>query len=224
MKTPSVFQQSMATCLALLLVSCSATRPATVEPDNPKALGRYALIIEESLEGEVTHQWKPLEHVALTDSQQRMRAQSSPQGIVHVSTDRREYCAGRYDQCMADCLASSKPISVGHLIYPTYRGPWNIHKGRWCQESCLELKIMCEKGRGEWAVDYVTEFDTSNSAVDWLKRHRTEVPVGTVIIIAGVAFVAVAAAGAVLLLLPLLALAEAPSAPPLAPLVMKSSP
>ena len=171
------------------------------------------------------HSWKPLENFDLTDFQQSLRAKSSPRGIVRVSTDRKAYCEGRRKQCETDCRASSKPFPVGHLRYPTYRGPWRLNKGWWCQESCLTLEGMCNKGRGEWAEDYATEFDTSNSAVDWIKNHRAEILVGTVIVIAGVAFVAVAAAAAgALVLVPLVLLTEAPFEPSPAALVMGSSP
>ena len=126
---------------------------------------------------------------------------------------------------MTDCLASSKPLPVGHLRYPSYKGPWRLNKGWWCEESCLILEVMCNRGMGEWAEDYATEFDTSDSAVDWIKNHREEILVGTVIVIAGVAFVAVAAAAAgALVLVPLVLLTEAPSKPSSTALVMESSP
>jgi hypothetical protein len=63
---------------------------------------------------------------------------------------------------------------------------------------------------GEWAEEYATEFDAIDSAVDWIKTHREELLVGTIIIIAGVAFaVAVAAtAGGALILVPVVLLVE----------------
>jgi hypothetical protein len=225
MNPPSVVQRSLATSLALLLVSCSATRPSTVEPTGSQDLVRYALVVEEAPDGKVTHRWKPLENFDLTDFQHSLRARSSPRGIVRVSTDRKAYCAGRRQQCETDCFASSKPFPVGHLRYPSYLGPWRLKKGRWCRESCGMLEDMCNRGMGEWAEDYATEFDTSASAVDWIKNHRAEILVGTVIVIAGVAFVAVAAAAAgALVLVPLVLLADAPSEPSPAALVVGSSP
>ncbi len=215
MSPPSVVQRSLATSFALLLVSCSATRPVTVEPTGSQELARYALVVEEAPDGKVTHSWKPLENVKLTDFQYSLRARSSPRGIVRVSTDRNAYCRGRLEQCQADCFASSRPFPVGHLRYPSYKGPWRLNKKWWCRESCTMLADMCNRGMGEWAEDYATEFDTSDSAVDWIKNHREQILVGTVIVIAGVAFVAVAAAaaGGALVLVPLVLLAEVPSEP-----------
>jgi len=47
------------------------------------------------------------------------------------------------------------------------------------------------------------EFLGSNEAIEWLKRHRTELLVGAVIVVAGVAFVVVSAGAGVLILAPL---------------------
>jgi hypothetical protein len=49
-----------------------------------------------------------------------------------------------------------------------------------------------------------------DAAVDWLKSHREEIVVGTIVVIAGVAFVAAVAGsgGAALCFVPLLAVAS----------------
>jgi hypothetical protein len=83
------------------------------------------------------------------------------------------------------------------------------------------LEDMCRRGMGEWAEEYAAEFDSIEPAVDWLKNHREEILVGTVIVIAGVAFVAVtmASGGGALYFVPLLMFAEAPQGvPPAAPI------
>jgi hypothetical protein len=69
---------------------------------------------------------------------------------------------------------------------------------------------MCNRGRGEWAEEYAAEFDAIDPAVDWIKKHREEILVGTVIIIAGVAFAAAvaASAGGALILVPVVLLVE----------------
>ncbi|ATB34621.1 hypothetical protein CYFUS_000028 [Cystobacter fuscus] len=74
----------------------------------------------------------------------------------------------------------------------------------------MDAFVECTKGRGEWAEEYVAEFDAVEPAIDWLKKHRRELAVGTVVVIAGVAFAVVVAgsAGAVLVLTPLLVMAE----------------
>ncbi|WNG22436.1 hypothetical protein F0U63_40930 [Cystobacter fuscus] len=62
-------------------------------------------------------------------------------------------------------------------------------------------------------------------AVDWIKTHREELLVGTVIVIAGVAFVAAVAAsgGGALILMPLVFVAENPSGSPAAPALAEAT-
>jgi hypothetical protein len=74
----------------------------------------------------------------------------------------------------------------------------------------MEALVQCKKGRGEWAEQYTAEFDAVEPAVDWIKKHRTELVVGTVVVIAGVTFAVVVAGsgGAALALAPLLVMAE----------------
>ncbi|QRK13547.1 hypothetical protein JQX13_10160 [Archangium violaceum] len=64
---------------------------------------------------------------------------------------------------------------------------------------------------GSWAEEYAAEFDEIEPAVDWIKNHREEILVGSVIVIAGVVFVAtvVASGGGALVLMPLVFVAEA---------------
>lgn len=52
------------------------------------------------------------------------------------------------------------------------------------------------------------EFSAVDEAVDWLKRHRETTLVGTVVVIAGVAFVTVSAGAGILVLAPAVLLAS----------------
>ncbi len=62
---------------------------------------------------------------------------------------------------------------------------------------------------GDWAEESVAEFTEIGPAVDWVRNHREEILVGSIVVIAGVAFVAVmASGGGALFLVPLLVLAE----------------
>jgi hypothetical protein len=62
------------------------------------------------------------------------------------------------------------------------------------------------------------EFTVVDGAVDWLKRHRTSILVGSIIVIAGVTFVVVSAGAGVVVLAPvvLMTAAEAQSGDPVA--------
>lgn len=226
MRTVDVAQKVLATSLAFIVASCSGARHVAAGPESPRELARYVLIVEEARDGQVTHEWKPIEAFDLTDFQLSQRAARPARGIVPASTDRSAYCEARRQQCEASCLASSRPIPVGHLRYPAYRGPWSTNKGWWCEQSCIKLSEMCLRGMGEWAEDFAAEFSAIEPAVDWIKNHRKELLVGTVIVIAGVAFaVATAAsAGGALILVPLVLWAEDSSGPAPATGIARSSP
>ncbi|QRK13580.1 hypothetical protein JQX13_12010 [Archangium violaceum] len=53
-------------------------------------------------------------------------------------------------------------------------------------------------------------FEAMDTAIDWVKRHRTKILAGTVIVIAGVAFIAVvgASGGAALVFVPVVLVAS----------------
>lgn len=70
-----------------------------------------------------------------------------------------------------------------------------------CRKQCLAQYNDCLKLQGLEAV----QFPAVAGAVEWLKRYRTELLVGTIVVIAGVTFV-VASAGAGLVVLAPLAL------------------
>ncbi len=62
---------------------------------------------------------------------------------------------------------------------------------------------------GDWAEEPIAEFTDIGPAVDWVRNHREEILVGSIVVIAGVAFVAVmASGGGALFLVPLLVVAE----------------
>ena len=213
-------QKLMASSLCLLLFSCSATRPmvATQAPTGPHDLARYVLIVQALPDGQVTHDWKPLKDFELTKFQYTQNAMNSYRSIVRASsTGLEEYCEGRRIQCQQDCLASSRPFQVGQWKYQdTKVKPWREVKSWWCPRHCLQQAVECNKGKGSWAEEYAAKFNAIEPAVDWIKNHREEILVGTVIVIAGVAFVAAVAAsgGGALVLMPLVFVAKShPSLP-----------
>lgn len=69
-------------------------------------------------------------------------------------------------------------------------------KGRFCATECLGKLQECLKSQNSSALI----LPAVNEAVEWLKRNREQLLVGTIVIIAGVAFVTISAgAGAVVL-------------------------
>jgi len=219
MRTASLIQRALAVSIAIILVACGTTRSSTAGPVGPQDLARYALAFEQHPDGHVTHTWIPLKDFDLEQFQHTLSTARSPRNIVRVSSSGlNEYCTGRYDQCMEDCPKSSRPVVVnGHQYTDTKIRPWRVVRGWWCQTYCLEASVACKKGRGEWAAEFDAKFDSIDPAVDWIKRHGTELVVGTVVVIAGVAFVVVVVGtgGAALILAPALLMTE--NAPALSP-------
>lgn len=219
MRTVSGAQRAMAVCLACVLVSCSTPRYSTGGPKGPHDLARYAIVFDRQSDGQVVHTWIPLKEFDLSRFQQVLSTVEIRRGVVRVSTSGlNEYCDGRHDQCVQDCLRSARPFAVGHRKYTdTKAQPWRIARSWWCPRNCLEVAIACKKGRGEWAEQYAAEFNAIDPAIDWIKKHREELAVGAVVVVASVAFAVVVAGsgGAALVLVPLLVMAEtSPGAPP----------
>lgn len=214
MPTRTLAQKLLASGLSLLLVSCSVTQPlvAAQGPTGPLDLARYALLIHEMPDGQLAHDWKPLKDFDLAKLQYALSATNSNRGIVHVSsTGLKKYCEGRQDQCIQDCLSSSRPVWIGHWRYENVKTqPWREARRWWCPEHCGKQADMCKRRMGTWAEEYVAEFDEIEPAVDWIKNHREELLVGSVIVIAGVAFVAAitVSGGGALILVPLVFFAE----------------
>ncbi|WP_434388389.1 hypothetical protein [Melittangium boletus] len=82
-------------------------------------------------------------------------------------------------------------------------------KRRHCRNGCWQPYLDCEE------VQRLSprEFSATAPAIEWLKRHRDEVLAGSIIVLAGVAFVVAFPPGAVLALIPATLLAAVPSAP-----------
>jgi len=100
----TISQRFMALSLILVVASCSATRHPVLGPTGSHDLARHVLIIERMPDGQMTHSWKPLENVDLTQYQLQSLTVGAARGIVRVSTT-DEYCRGRFDECLNECLA-----------------------------------------------------------------------------------------------------------------------
>ncbi|MET0406079.1 MAG: hypothetical protein ABW123_26920 [Cystobacter sp.] len=207
-----VTKRATAISLAFALISCSTARPATIGPTGPRDLARYVIVLEQQASGQIEHAWIPLKDFDLTKFQHAMNALRIRRDIVRVSSSGvHTYCEGRRAQCEQSCLTSGRPFAIGRRQYIDTKGqPWRVARGWWCPENCMDAFVECTKGRGEWADEYAAEFDAVDPASDWLKKHRMEIAVGTVVVIAGVSFAVVVAGsgGAVLVLAPLLVMAE----------------
>jgi hypothetical protein len=104
------------------------------------------------------------------------------------------YCAELQLKCHARCLRRA----------PRFPG---IKKGsprhdELCTTDCLAEFMKCREEQAELERQEL-EFSNIDVALDWLRRHKTEVAIGTVVVVAGVAFVVATGGAGALVLAPL---------------------
>jgi len=194
----SVLQRLIAASLGLVLVSCSSKRG--LAPSGTEALSRLVLIIQETSEGQATHEWQPAEAFDLP----RHPFPASPPGIdgrvVRASWTRD--CEQELHECYRECM--SRPLAPHDRHRTAVRGKGG--KAEYCNERCNRYYNDCCRLR-----DLETQkFTAVDSALDWLKRNRRTILVGTAVVIAGIVFVVVSAGAGVLILAPAVLVASAP--------------
>jgi hypothetical protein len=102
-------------------------------------------------------------------------------------------CEAEERECYNECWTAD------HLPYPhTARDGWYRE---YCTRECRKLFNECEKANEKKAREL--KFSRIDEAVDWIRNHKTEVAFGTVVIIAGVAFVITTGGSGALILAPL---------------------
>lgn len=186
----------MASSLSLLLVACSATRSSAPPPTTPEALSRYVLVIEELPNGEVTHSWKPASGFDVAKHPHRASPQSVD-GPIRLAASTRD-CHAEYVQCIRECLRSPLPSHLRHVPRGSAR-----HE-ELCNSKCMQPYLDCCRLQELDA----KRFTAIEPAIDWMKRNRKEILVGTVIVAAGVVFVVVSAGAGTLVLAPALLMAS----------------
>jgi hypothetical protein len=148
-------------------------------------LSRYVLVIQEGPEGQLSHSWRPLSSVDVSKYPYHTSNSSRFEGeIVRASFNRD--CEAERDECEKTCKASLKGRNWTHASDGSKD---EMCRGR-CRPAyldCCKLKELAEASKLRLS------FPVVDSAVDWLKQHHRELAVGTVVVIAGVAFVVVVA-------------------------------
>jgi hypothetical protein len=102
-------------------------------------------------------------------------------------------CDEEHIECFDRCW-NSNPLPWPH----TKRDGW-FHE--YCTRECNKQYRECEKENEKKAKEL--KFSRVDEAIDWIKNHRAEVMLGTVVIIAGVAFVITTGGAGALILAPL---------------------
>ncbi|WP_235216518.1 hypothetical protein [Archangium violaceum] len=159
-------------------------------------LDQYVLVIQESPSGHLTHSWRPVVEFDLSQFRLQPRAERAHGRIVPAAAHSRD-CHAEFDACIASCL--SQPLSEDYSHITSYRA-----KEEHCRKGCWQPYRDCE----ELQRRRPQEFSATNQAVDWLKRNRHEVLVGSVVVVAGVAFIVAFPPGALIALIPAAALAS----------------
>ena len=184
----------------MLLVSCGTTR-STVAPV-AEELTRYVLVLEESPGGQVTEHWRHAEEFDLSWYRFPTSARESTYGrIVRVAKTYQRDCDAENDQCIKMCMSRPLPRGFGHI---KSGGRGDGGKEEWCRGQCKQAYDDCR----ELERRQLQEFSAVDEAVDWLKRHHQGLLVGSIVVIAGVAFVTVSAGAGLVVLAPAVLLAS----------------
>lgn len=188
-----------AVVLSVLLVACGSTHHA-VAPTSASELTGFVLFIREMSDGTVTHSWRRAEEVNLAEYKSVSRARSRSRNFLPVVARPRD-CDEENRECFNKCMSRPLPRGYGHMTSGRRgRGGKEEHCDDECRQpylDCIELQRLKPQ-----------EFAAIDSAVDWLKRNRRAVLVGSVVVVAGVAFVVLSAGAGLVVLAPAVLLAE----------------
>ncbi|WP_239014616.1 hypothetical protein [Archangium violaceum] len=149
------------------------------------------LVIEKTPDGQVTHSWEPLSGFDLSKYSYRASGSTVDGPIVRATWTRD--CEEESDACFDMCTKSLRGRNWSHANKGS--------KARMCRDKCRLAYNDCNELREQAET---LKFSTADKAVAWLKQHHEELLVGTVVVIAGVAFVAVVvgSGGSALVLVP----------------------
>lgn len=184
----------LAAGLALLLFSCGSTRHSA--PSRAEELTGYVLIIQEAPDGQVRHSWQRAAEFDLSPYDLRVSTDGTVGSLVLAASRSRD-CDQEHIDCFRNCMKRRLPSYLNHIK----RGDGS--KNSYCAGVCLTQYQDCLKLQQAQAL----EFTGANEAVDWLKRNRTKLLVGTIVVIAGVAFVTLSAGAGLVVLAPVVVVA-----------------
>ncbi|HLL01224.1 MAG TPA: hypothetical protein VK539_11595 [Myxococcaceae bacterium] len=182
--------------LCPILASCAASSHARVEgPD----LARSVLLIRELPDGQVVHHWRRAEDFDLSQYRHLSGATAAERTIV-LAANRKRDCDEENDECFRKCMDRPLARGFGHT---TSGGRKRGGKEEFCIKECQQAYADCrelEKLKPQ-------EFMAVDGALDWLKRNHKLVLVGSVVVIAGVAFVVISGGAGLVILAPAVLLA-----------------
>ncbi|WP_245682399.1 hypothetical protein [Archangium gephyra] len=160
------------------------------------------LVIQESPGGQLTHDWRHAEEFDLSWYRFPTSTRESTYGrIVRVAKTYQRDCDAENDQCIKMCMSRPLPRGFGHT---TSGGRGKGGKEEWCNKQCRQPYRDCLELQERQA----HEFSATDEAIDWLKRNHQTLLVGSIVVIAGVAFVTVSAGAGLIVLAPAALLAS----------------
>lgn len=201
MNLPASARQLIATLLGVAFLSCITTPPgahAVEEVD----LTRSILLIRALPDGRVIHTWQRADEFDLSPYKHLSHRVGSSRRVVFAASWNRD-CDEENDECIDKCRGRPLPQGFEHI---TTSGAVAAYCRKQCQQAfddCRELERLQPQ-----------KFTAIDSALEWLKRNHKEVAVGSMIIIAGVAFVVVSAGTGLVILAPALLLTAPDSESP----------
>jgi hypothetical protein len=213
MRTHTISERVTASFLGILLVSCTATRQ--LAPTSPEELTHFVLFIREQPNGTVSHSWQRVEELDLSQYRALASVLGTSRAIVPVMGWNRD-CDEENSECIAKCMRRPLPRGYGHMTSNGTLGS----KASYCRDQCWQPYRDCmelEKLRPQ-------EFTAIDPAIDWLKRNRRAVLVGSVVVVAGVALVVLSAGAGVVILAPALLFAVPGSEVEVEPFIAEVSP
>lgn len=105
-----------------------------------------------------------------------------------------------------DCDAEFK-LCMKRCWDKRYPWPHNKPQSGWyherCEQDCNREYSECEKEREEAEKQKVLKFSRMDEAIAWIRNHKAHVALGTVVVVAGVAFVLSTGGAGALILTPL---------------------
>jgi hypothetical protein len=150
------------------------------------------LIIRKEPDGQVTHSWRRATEIDLPPYAPSSSTGGHIGDIVLASRRPRD-CDQEQIDCVRECMRRRLPSHESHIKHK------DGSKNRFCQRMCLDEYMDCLEQEKSRALQFSTEGD----ATEWLKRNRTELLVGTVVVIAGIAFVTLSAGAGLVILAPI---------------------
>ncbi|HYO52116.1 hypothetical protein [Archangium sp.] len=107
-------------------------------------------------------------------------------------------CADEQIQCFDRCWNKAPPISS----IKKGSGPHHEYCTKLCREEymeCIEEQEQLEREKKNKTL----QFSSLDTALDWLGNHKTEIAIGTIVVVAGVAFIVATGGSGTLILAPL---------------------